>query len=258
MDNLQEGHRIEQKTDRVLVDEQFRWAGGKTGQRVLDLGCAVGTCCRLFADCVGSHGRVIGVDASIERITAAPAYAAQSANIEYIVGQAASIPLDENAIDFAWSRFLFEYLPDPVQALHEMIRVTKPGGIVCVSDLDGNGVWHSPEPPELRQELEAVMATFGGGFDPYVGRKIYPWFVAADLDDLAIDIRPYHTIAGSIGSLQLEHWDMKMFGVTRALVKRGWTSRRAEAFADLFREFLLDPGTLTYSTLITVRGTKRR
>lgn len=256
MDSILEGQRIEAKTDLALVRDQFTWAGGGSGQTVLDLGCAAGTCCRAFAEWVGKDGKVIGVDASQPRLDEALGYEGHAPNISYRHGDATAIPLEDNTVDLAWSRFLFEYLPDPWAALIELVRVTRPGGAVCVSDLDGNGIWHSPEPPELRAEIDAALRTLDTGFDPLAGRKIFYWCKYAGLRGIEIDIRPYHLIAGSISPVQLAHWEMKLSGVSQALVARGWTRQRASALVDAFRAFLLNDNTCTYSVLFSVRGTK--
>ncbi|MEQ8848698.1 methyltransferase domain-containing protein [Botrimarina sp.] len=254
MDNPREGARVNQKTDHALTREQLRWAGLSAGQTVLDLGCAAGETCRIMAECVGKSGRVIGVDASEPRIRQAGQDSQLDHPIAYRVGEAKDLPVETDSVDLAWSRFLFEYLPYPPSALEEMIRVTRPGGTVCVSDLDGNCVWHDPVEPRLKEEIDEAVAAFGRGFDPYVGRKLWRWFVDAGLEDVAIDVRPYHLIAGRIASRDAELWRVKLQGVAEALEARGWASERASALASAFEAHLRDPRTFTYSTLITVRA----
>lgn len=254
MDTSEEGQRVERKTDRALTLEQLRWAGIRDGSRVLDLGCAAGTTCRMMAGLVGDTGRVVGIDASASRLAEGQGHAEHRPTIEYRQGDAARLPAAEAEFDVSWSRFLFEYLPRPESALAEMIRVTKPGGTVCVSDIDGNCIWHHPCDPSLRAEIDDALRTLGDGFNPRIGLSLYTMFVDAGMRDVAVDVRPYHVIAGTIDAEREEHWRMKLEGVAKALQARGWDTGRATELARAFIEHLRDRRTFTYSVLIAVRG----
>ncbi|MFZ4575257.1 MAG: methyltransferase domain-containing protein [Phycisphaerales bacterium] len=255
MDTRDEGRRVERKTDRVLTLDQLRWAGLGQGSSVLDLGCAAGTTCRIMAAMVGNAGRVVGVDNSECRLAEGRKHADHRSEIEYRHGDAAQIPAADNEFDLTWSRFLFEYLPSPETALAEMIRVTKPTGTVCVSDIDGNCIWHHPCDPGLRTEIDAALRVIAGGFSPRIGLSLFAMLVDGGLRDVAVDIRPYHVIAGSIDSERAEQWQMKLDGVAATLRARGWLPSRAAALSEAFMAHLHDPRTLTYSVLISVRGT---
>lgn len=256
MDNAGEGERIEQKTDVERTVDQLTRSGLRAGMRVLDLGCAAGTTSRIMADIVGPSGQVIGIDASDSRIADARSRT-DAPNVMYDIGLADKLPIGDDVIDFAWSRFLFEYLPDPRSAFHEMIRVTKPGGTVVVSDLDGNCIWHAGMNPELESEIEAALAAFGTRFDPRFGQKIPGMFLSSGLADVEVDIRPYHNIVGAIAEPALSHWKMKLEGVRFALVGLGWPVDRASRLKDGFESHLRNPATFTYSVLVTVKGVKR-
>jgi len=254
MDTSEEGRRVERKTDRALTLEQLRWAGVRDGSHVLDVGCAAGTTCRMMAGIVGDRGKVVGMDASGSRLTEGLGHGDHRPTIEYRQGDAGNIPATDAEFDVCWSRFLFEYLPRPEAALAEMIRVAKPNGIVCVSDIDGNCIWHHPSESGLCVEIDQAIRTLGDNFHPRIGLGLYTMFVDAKLRDVAVDIRPYHVIAGTIDAEREEHWRMKLDAVGAALRSRGWSEGRVAALTGDFMRHLRDPRTLTYSTLITVRG----
>jgi ubiquinone/menaquinone biosynthesis C-methylase UbiE len=254
MDTKDEGGRIERKTDRALTLEQLRWAGVGRGMSVLDLGCAAGTTCRLLADLVGTEGRVVGVDRSVARLDEAARHPDHHQEIQYRVGDATSLPCSDGEFDVSWSRFLFEYLPCPAAALIELRRVTKVGGVVCVSDIDGNCIWNHPCCPWLRSEVAAALDTLADGFDPHAGAKLFSMFVDAGFHDVATDVRVYHSIVGAIDPERETHWRMKLDGVVLALVARGWPEARASGLREAFLAHLRDPRTLTYSVIVTVRG----
>ncbi|MBL8887614.1 MAG: methyltransferase domain-containing protein [Phycisphaerales bacterium] len=254
MHTPEEGLRVERKTDRGLTIEQLEWAGIQQGMRVLDLGCAAGTTCRIMADLVGESGRIIGVDVSARRLSEAKAHVSHRPWIEYRQGAAEKLPAANAEFDLCWSRFLFEYLEEPAIALAEMIRVTKPGATVCVSDIDGNCIWHYPRENELDEEIQEALHTFGRSFNPRAGLSLYTLFVDAGMRGVVADLRPYHLIAGKIDPDRAAEWKMKLDGVVIALQARGWSESRASRLSAALMSHLHNPRTLTYSALFTVRG----
>jgi len=256
MDSPLEGQRIELKTDRGLTIEQLRWLGVGDSARLLDVGCAGGTTCRIASALVGPRGIVTGVDISEARVAEARGHSTDSPNACYCIGDACRLPFGSGSFDFTWSRFLMEYLSDPLSAIREMARVTRDDGWVGVSDLDGNCVWHSPISGELADEIEAAVQTLGRSFDPYIGRRLYGICCEAGLADVSVDVRPYHIIAGRVNERQEQAWRLKLEGVYAALVNRGWQSDRSRRLVDLMLAHLLDPTTFTYSVLISVKGRK--
>jgi SAM-dependent methyltransferase len=255
MDSPTEGRRIERKTDNRLTGDQLRWAGVHAGQKVLDVGCAAGTTCRLLAEMVGSDGAVVGIDSSPGRIAEAGQHPAYRSTIDYRIGMAEELPAADGEFDLSWARFLFEYLPDPSVALKEMVRITKPGGTVAVADLDGNCIWHYPYPASLAGDLEQAVATLRRhGFDPLVGRKLFHLAWGAGLEEITVDVRPYHLIAGGIQPEIESLWDHKLRTVSETLARLGWSAERARGFRQGLMAHFRDPGSFTYRVLITVKG----
>lgn len=258
MESEREGRRVEAKTDDVLTVEQLKWAGVAPGARVLDLGCAAGTTTRIIAELVGPSGTVVGVDASLSRISEARAVYSTPAWVEYLAGDAEQIPVQDQEFDIVWARFLFEYLPDPTAVLSEMIRVTRGGGTVVISDVDGNGLWHHPYPPSLADDMNDVVETLSRwGFDPFVGRKLYPLAWEAGLSALEVDVRAYHVIAGRVDETTAALWDLKIMALSETLRALGWSDERTSRIGRGYRQLLQDSGTFSYDVLISVKGTRR-
>lgn len=254
MESKLEGRRIEYKTNKHLLLEQLSWVGFETDARVLDLGCAAGTTSRIIKDFIGEGGQVVGIDASETRIHEARAI---SDNVEYRVGMAEALPAPDEEFDVSWSRFTFEYLKNPLQALQEMTRVTKKGGTVAVADIDGYCLWHYPMTTELEQDLgEAVSALNRTGFDPFIGRKLFSLFKQAGLKNVEVDIRPYHQIVGKIDANLEQLWEFKLNTIAGNLVKLGWDKDKTAHIANRLLELLQDENTFTYSVLMTVKGQK--
>jgi SAM-dependent methyltransferase len=78
-----------------------------------------------------------------------------------------------------------QHVPNPVKALTEMARVTKPGGIVAIRDSDYAAFTWYPQLPVLDEWLALYrrVARMNGG-EPDAGRRLLSWAQAADLDDV--------------------------------------------------------------------------
>jgi SAM-dependent methyltransferase len=115
----------------------LRFAEVQDGQRVLDVGCGTGI---LSAAAVSSGAgvRVIGVD-PIRAYVAFAREAVPQANTEFVIGTAESLPFADAVFDAALALLVLQDFTDPGQAVYEMTRVTRPGGVVatCLWDFHG-------------------------------------------------------------------------------------------------------------------------
>jgi SAM-dependent methyltransferase len=112
---------------RVVVDS----AGLRPAERVLDLGCGTGNAALLAAD---RCGEVTGVDPASRLLGIARARAAREGKkVTFRHGEAASLPIDDSAVDVILSVFALIFVPDPGAAAAEMSRVLAPGGRIVLS-----------------------------------------------------------------------------------------------------------------------------
>jgi SAM-dependent methyltransferase len=94
------------------------------GGKVLDVGCGAGWSAHWFA----AHGHdVIGVDLNPRAFEPPP-----SDRLRFVPGSAMDLPFPDGAFDVAASNQCLEHVPNPARMLTEMLRVVRPGGIVCV------------------------------------------------------------------------------------------------------------------------------
>lgn len=107
-------------------------SGAQPGMKVLDCATGTGDLAIEFKRTVGS-GEVIGTDFCKEMLIPAPAKA-QSHNLDIKFEQAdvMNLPYNDNQFDIVSISFGIRNVADPVKALQEMARVTKPGGSVMV------------------------------------------------------------------------------------------------------------------------------
>jgi ubiquinone/menaquinone biosynthesis C-methylase UbiE len=80
--------------------------------------------------------RITGLDISRSFVRMASEYAEQAGvDVEFRLGDAASLPFPEHTFDFVACRAAFKNFSDPVAALREMHRVLRPGGRALIIDM---------------------------------------------------------------------------------------------------------------------------
>jgi ubiquinone/menaquinone biosynthesis C-methylase UbiE len=111
--------------------------GDVSGLSILDLGCGTGDMLRRFS--MSGGRRVVGIDASSGMLRVAGGLCKDHDNIELVGGSAEALPFPEGEFDLVTSCIAFHHFPDPEGTLNEVRRVLKPGGRMCLCDLDGEG-----------------------------------------------------------------------------------------------------------------------
>jgi ubiquinone/menaquinone biosynthesis C-methylase UbiE len=255
MESPREGARLEVKTDPAASEQQLRATGLQRNMRTLDVGCGTGAVTRVMAS-IAAPGCVMGVDISASRLEQARKFAAAGGlDVQFIEGDAQRLPLPSSSFDYTWSRFLFEYLPEPQRALAELARVTRPGGTVVVADLDGQLERFYPLESSVEADLLEALRLLGeANFDPWVGRKLYHWFYRANLRDISVRVLPYQVYAGGLPEHDLTNWREKLYTAANYLIQRTGERERWEQSRDALLAQIGRPGVFYYSSLIIVWG----
>lgn len=107
------------------------------GQRLLDVGAGPGTITADLARLV-APGRVTALETSdaVVALTREGVEASGVENVDYLAGDVHALDLPDDSFDVVHAHQVLQHLPDPVQALREMVRVCRPGGVVAVRDAD--------------------------------------------------------------------------------------------------------------------------
>jgi len=127
--------RWSQRMAPVFLD----FVGVQEGHRVLDIGSGTGS---LAGAVLGTTqtSRVVGIDASADYIARARE-GLQSERVTFEQGDAQRLRFPHASFDRTLSLLVLNFIPDATAALREMIRVTKPDGLVAAAVWDyGQGM----------------------------------------------------------------------------------------------------------------------
>ncbi|GAA2242339.1 methyltransferase domain-containing protein [Herbiconiux moechotypicola] len=157
------------------------------GLTLLDVGSGPGTITIDFARRLAPGGTVTGIDAAAEIVAQATAAAEAEGvtNVSFRTGDAYALDFPDDSFDVVHAHQVLQHLADPVAALREFRRVTKPGGLVAARDVDyGGALIHPPLPGLMRWRTvyDAVHRSNGG--DPWAGRSLKAWAIDAGFTEV--------------------------------------------------------------------------
>jgi SAM-dependent methyltransferase len=126
------------------------------GECVADIGCGNGM---YLAEMLrlGHTGPVLGIDLSPGMLTAA---ARRAPTARLVAGDVTALPLRSGTSDLTLAMHMLYHVPDAGQAVAELHRVTRPGGVVVIG-LNGDDHLR-----ELREPINSVLAESGAATDP--------------------------------------------------------------------------------------------
>ena len=259
MENDEEIVRLEIKTDIKIVHQQALWAGIRPGMRVADIGCGPGKTSRALLDLVRPQGEVLGIDIAARRI----AYAEEKYGTRGLVFEHrnAMDSLDDLGLfDFVWARFLLEYhRSNAVKIVQNLSSILKPGGIMCLIDLDHNCLNHFGMSERLKKAIHGVMSRLEqtADFDPYVGIRLYSFLYDLGYDRIDVAMAAHHLIFGDLNEVDEFNWTKKVEVAARnsgypfADYPGGY-----DEFFQEYKMFFADRRRFTYTPLIACRGIK--
>ncbi|MEZ3178790.1 class I SAM-dependent methyltransferase [Streptomyces pimonensis] len=154
--------------------------------RILDIGCGPGT---ITADLAGlvPDGHVTGLDREPGILEQARTVADERGltNTDFTVGDVHALDFPDDTFCVVHAHQVLQHVGDPVGALREMRRVTRPGGFVAVRDSDYAAMTWYPPSADMDDWLDLYrrVARANGG-EPDAGRRLKSWALAAGFTDV--------------------------------------------------------------------------
>ena len=259
MEGPEEAIRLDVKTDGAVVENQACWAGIQSGMRVADLGCGAGKTTYHLKKLVQPGGGAVGVDIAEQRVNYATEHYGD-ADIDFVVKDIRQPLSDLGSFDFIWIRFVLEYyLAQSFDIVKNVAVNLKPGGILCLIDLDCNCLRYHGLPGRLDRAIKAIMASLEThmNFDPYVGVKLYSFLFDLGFENIAVDVTPHNLIFSDFKEAEVFNWTRKaeLAGKSSGLDFKEYPGG-FEEFMEEVKAYFSDPRVFTYTPLIACRGIK--
>lgn len=259
MEHEEEALRLDIKTNSEIVAKQALWAGIKAGMHVADIGCGSGKTSSILYKLIQPDGMVTGLDSSEQRIK----YAKEHYSAKQITFKCRNIQkslIDLGMFDFALIRFLLEYYrTTSFDVVKNVSQIIKPGGILCLIDLDYNCLSHFGLSSKLEKTIFAIQKLLEEkeDFDAYMGRRLYSFLYDLGYQDINVEVAPHHLIFGQLKDTDAFNW-MKKFEVISRKINFHFEDYKGgyEEFIGEFKKFFADPRRFTYTPVICCRGRK--
>jgi SAM-dependent methyltransferase len=113
-----------------VAREFLRWLAIPPERVWLDVGCGTGSITRLILESYRPK-EIFAIDSSSEFISAAKRSISHP-TVHFKVGLAQSLDLESDSVDAIVSGLVLNFVPQPKDAIREMLRVTKPDGTIGI------------------------------------------------------------------------------------------------------------------------------
>jgi ubiquinone/menaquinone biosynthesis C-methylase UbiE len=158
----------------------------RVGMDLLDCGSGPGSITADLASLV-APGQVVGSDIGEEEVERARAYATAKgiANVTFRVGDVYALPFADCTFDAVFSNALLDHLRAPQQAIAEMHRVLKPGGVLGVRTADRDGYLVTPHDPLIEAwALRGEQEKLAQGVHVRIGKQLRSFLGQAGFVDV--------------------------------------------------------------------------
>jgi len=140
------GALVKEYETRLLLD-MLQPAGNET---ILDVGCGTG----IFTfDVLAAGAAVVGMDIS-EPMIGFAANRFRSQKFTSLTGDMSHFPFTANSFDKVYSMTAVEFVSDARQVISELERVTRPGGTIVLTTLNGLSPWAEKRLEKAKQGHE--------------------------------------------------------------------------------------------------------
>jgi SAM-dependent methyltransferase len=130
--------------------------------QVLDVATGTGRLPRVLFKQESFQGRIVGLDYSRQMLTeASRRLSTWHERLVLIWKEASTLPFPDASFDTVTCLEALEFMPDAEQALQEMVRVLRPGGVLLTSNRIGAWTAFLPGRVYTKEELEELLQSLG-------------------------------------------------------------------------------------------------
>ena len=213
MESDEEAFRLDMKTVTMDVEHQALWAGIKPGMRVADISCGAGKTTSILHRLVQPGGTAVGIDLSEKRLAYAQSHYG-NIGIDFLSRDIRASLEDLGTFDFVWVRFFLEYYRSTsFEIVQNISKIVKPGGTLCLIDLDHNGLNHYGLSERLEDGLSIPSLKFRKNsltLIPMPGENCLSHLYRLGFTDISVDVTAHHVIYGPLNERDAFNWFKKV------------------------------------------------
>lgn len=157
---------------------------------LLDCGCGPGSITLDFASILGK-GRVIGIDFESSQIEFAKQLMKEKkiSNAEFHVADILNLPYGNNTFNIAFTNGVLWTVQETLQALEELKRVVKPGGIIACREPSFEGLLYYPESKVFEKAFHLQKRSLDAlGNKHNLGKELSIYFSKVGLNDVQLSV----------------------------------------------------------------------
>lgn len=165
--------------------EYYSFLAPAPGLRLIDVGSGTGSLLAPLAPLLLPGGSITGVDLSSMMVQEANRRSSeQGLPMEFHAGDVMHLEFPNASFDRATANQVFVHLNDPAGALQEMVRVTRPGGLVAIWEADWETMMIDASDHGVTRR---IMNFFCDNLpQAWIGRTLPRLFAAAGLTDIRV------------------------------------------------------------------------
>lgn len=232
------------------------WLGLRDGRSVLEVGCGPGYVTEQLLNLL-PHSSITALDADAAMVQRATEHLQAQAHRDLRLVHA---PIEhtgflDHQFDFAIARYVFQHLPDPIEAAREVKRVLRPGGKFVIIDVDAR-LWGIVEPfyPQLQAiYAKATQAQSEQGGNRLIGRQLWRILMATGFARVELESFVYHSDA--LG-LELFSAQLDPDRLARAFKAGQISAQELQLAHDLYQQFLASPNAYVLMVGLLAYGEK--
>lgn len=256
LESRKEFDRLEKQSQTDLYDFRRELSYFPLPQKgkILDAGCGSGIVARYIAS-ICPDAQVMGCDQSSERVEQAKKSAQNISNLTFQKESIKKLSFKDHAWDAIVCRFVLEHLDETgvKTAVSELFRCTKPGGQVCLIDIDGYLFNIFPQTPTISKFLKQLVLKRPA--DLQIGRKLPSLMVEAGFEHVSWKIETMQC-TGSALTQEKELLTERMEHTLPTVQSLLGSKKKAIQFRDEYLGLLEREGTSLFYNKFIVLGYK--
>ena len=230
--------------------------GDGGGLNVLDLCCGTGGITDVLSNWVGADGTVLGADLDVAKLNYARKWAdgLGLSNVSYVEANAFHTGLPAQSFDLVHARFALSVIQDGLGILDHMLTLVKPGGVVCVQEVNANSMECDPPNEDWERAVQLCRDTFACvGANVNLGASLRRRFLERGIQDPSMKLCVH---AQTSTDPMTMHVPLTLAAMRETITSQGlMASNELDALITRVADHLAQPTTTTMTfTMVQVVG----